>query len=121
MGANWGMREKGAWWITRARCHFVVRYQGGNNAGHTVVNDYGEFKLHLLPSGVFYPTVTNILGPGMVIDIEELVKEIEELQGKGITPNIRISERATICFPFHRLEDGLEEDRLKECFGSATR
>ncbi len=123
VGANWGDEGKGRMVDYLARdAAFVVRYQGGNNAGHTVVNDYGEFKLHLLPSGVFYPTVTNILGPGMVIDIEALVKEIDELQGKGITPNIRISERATICFPFHRLEDGLEEDRLgKNAYGSTRR
>ncbi|HQN01331.1 MAG TPA: adenylosuccinate synthase [Candidatus Hydrogenedentes bacterium] len=123
VGANWGDEGKGRMVDYLARdADFVVRYQGGNNAGHTVVNEYGEFKLHLLPSGVFYPSVTNILGPGMVIDIEELVNEIEELQTKGITPNIRISERATICFPFHRLEDGLEEDRLgKNAYGSTRR
>ena len=123
VGANWGDEGKGRMVDYLARdAAFVVRYQGGNNAGHTVVNDCGEFKLHLLPSGVFYPSVTNILGPGMVIDIEELTKEIDELQDKGITPNIRISERATICFPFHRLEDGLEEDRLgKNAYGSTRR
>lgn len=123
VGANWGDEGKGRMVDYLARdASFVVRYQGGNNAGHTVVNDYGEFKLHLLPSGVFYPGVTNILGPGMVIDLEGLVTEMDELQGKGITPNIRISERATICFPFHRLEDGLEEDRLgKNAYGSTRR
>ena len=123
VGANWGDEGKGRMVDYLARdASFVVRYQGGNNAGHTVVNEYGEFKLHLLPSGVFYPSVTNILGPGMVIDIEGLVTEIEELQDKGITPNIRISERATLCFPFHRLEDGLEEDRLgKNAYGSTRR
>ena len=123
VGANWGDEGKGRMVDYLARdASFVVRYQGGNNAGHTVVNEYGEFKLHLLPSGVFYPGVTNILGPGMVIDLEGLVNEMDELQGKGITPNIRISERATICFPFHRLEDGLEEDRLgKNAYGSTRR
>ena len=123
VGANWGDEGKGRMVDYLARdASFVVRYQGGNNAGHTVVNDYGEFKRHLLPSGVFYPGVTNILGPGMVIDLEGLVTEMDELQGKGITPNIRISERATICFPFHRLEDGLEEDRLgKNAYGSTRR
>ncbi|HDP36129.1 MAG TPA: adenylosuccinate synthase [Candidatus Hydrogenedentes bacterium] len=123
VGANWGDEGKGRMVDYLARnAALVVRYQGGNNAGHTVINEYGEFKLHLLPSGVFYPTVTNILGPGMVIDIEELVREMEELTAKGINPNIRISQRATICFPFHRLEDALEEDRLgKNAYGSTRR
>ncbi len=122
-GANWGDEGKGRMVDYLARdAAFVVRYQGGNNAGHTVVNDYGEFKLHLLPSGVFYPGVTNILGPGMVIDLEGLVKELDDLAGKNIRPTIRISDRATICFPFHRIEDGLEEDRLgKNAYGSTRR
>lgn len=123
VGANWGDEGKGRMVDYLARdAAFVIRYQGGNNAGHTVVNEFGEFKLHLLPSGVFYPGVTNILGPGMVIDLEGLVNEIDELAGQGIQPTIRISDRATICFPFHRLEDGLEEDRLgKHAYGSTRR
>ncbi len=123
VGANWGDEGKGRMVDYLARdAAFVARYQGGNNAGHTVVNEFGEFKLHLLPSGVFYPGVTNILGPGMVIDLEGLVAEMDELTASGITPNIRISDRATICFPFHRLEDGLEEDRLgKNAYGSTRR
>ena len=116
------MKARGGWWITARDAAFVVRYQGGNNAGHTVVNEFGEFKLHLLPSGVFYPEVTNILGPGMVIDLEGLVAELDDLAARGIHPNIRISDRATICFPFHRMEDGLEEDRLgKNAYGSTRR
>jgi len=123
VGANWGDEGKGRMVDYLARdAAFVVRYQGGNNAGHTVVNEFGEFKLHLLPSGVFYPQVVNILGPGMVIDLEGLVTELDDLGSKGIRPNIRISDRATICFPFHRLEDGLEEDRLgKNAYGSTRR
>ncbi len=123
VGANWGDEGKGRMVDYLARdAAFVVRYQGGNNAGHTVVNEFGEFKLHLLPSGVFYPSVTNILGPGMVIDLEGLVAELDELEDSGITPNMRISDRATICFPFHRLEDALEEDRLgKNAYGSTRR
>ena len=123
VGANWGDEGKGRMVDYLARdAAFVVRYQGGNNAGHTVVNEFGEFKLHLLPSGVFYPQVVNILGPGMVIDLEGLVTELDDLASKGIRPNIRISDRATICFPFHRLEDGLEEDRLgKNAYGSTRR
>ena len=123
VGANWGDEGKGRMVDYLARdAAFVVRYQGGNNAGHTVVNEFGEFKLHLLPSGVFYPEVTNILGPGMVIDLEGLVAELDDLAARGIHPNIRISDRATICFPFHRMEDGLEEDRLgKNAYGSTRR
>ena len=123
VGANWGDEGKGRMVDYLARdAAYVVRYQGGNNAGHTVVNDFGEFKLHLLPSGVFYPNVVNILGPGMVIDLEGLAAELDDLTGKGIRPNIRISDRATICFPFHRMEDGLEEDRLgKNAYGSTRR
>ncbi|NLO32999.1 MAG: adenylosuccinate synthase [Candidatus Hydrogenedentes bacterium] len=123
VGANWGDEGKGRMvdYLARdAAC--VVRYQGGNNAGHTVINEHGEFKLHLLPSGVFYPDVVNILGPGMVIDLERLIDEIDELNAQGIQPNFRISDRATICFPFHRLEDGLEEDRLGDnAYGSTRR
>jgi adenylosuccinate synthase len=101
---------------------FVVRYQGGNNAGHTVINEYGEFKLHLIPSGVFNNKTVNILGPGMVIDLESLVKEIEDIKEKGIKPQIMISERSMICFPYHRLEDAWEEERLgKNAYGSTRR
>lgn len=123
VGANWGDEGKGRMVDYLARdAAFVVRYQGGNNAGHTVINEFGEFKLHLLPSGVFYPEIINILGPGMVIDLEGLISEIDDITTKGIRPNIRISDRATICFPFHRLEDGLEEDRLgKNAYGSTRR
>jgi adenylosuccinate synthase len=123
VGANWGDEGKGRMVDYLAQdADFVVRYQGGNNAGHTVVNEFGEFKLHLLPSGVFNPKVTNILGPGMVIDLQGLVEEIEELQGRGIEPEVRISDRATICFPYHRLEDTLEEERLgKNAYGSTRR
>ncbi len=123
VGANWGDEGKGRMVDYLAQdANYVVRFQGGNNAGHTVVNQYGEFKLHLLPSGVFNPNVVNILGPGMVIDLQGLVEELEELKARGITPNIRVSERATICFPFHRMEDGWEEERLgKNAYGSTRR
>ncbi|NLN93517.1 MAG: adenylosuccinate synthase [Candidatus Hydrogenedens sp.] len=123
VGANWGDEGKGRMVDYLARdASFVVRYQGGNNAGHTVVNDLGEFKLHLLPSGVFYPGVVNVLGPGMVIDLEGLCEELDELAESNIHPTIKISDRATICFPFHRIEDGLEEDRLgKDAYGSTLR
>ena len=123
VGANWGDEGKGRMVDYLAQdADFVVRYQGGNNAGHTVVNEFGEFKLHLLPSGVFNPRCTNILGPGMVIDLQGLVEELEDLKNKGIQPTVRVSERATICFPFHRMEDGWEEERLgKNAYGSTRR
>lgn len=123
VGANWGDEGKGRMVDYFAQdADFVVRYQGGNNAGHTVVNEFGEFKLHLLPSGVFNPQATNILGPGMVIDLQGLAQELDEIRGRGIDPIIRISDRATVCFPFHRLEDAWEEDRLgKDAYGSTRR
>ena len=123
VGANWGDEGKGRMVDYLAQdADFVVRFQGGNNAGHTVINEFGEFKLHLLPSGVFNPKVINILGPGMVIDLEGLAKEIEEIKAQGIVPNLRISDRATVCFPFHRMEDEWEEERLgKDAFGSTRR
>ncbi|MCX8064466.1 MAG: adenylosuccinate synthase [Candidatus Hydrogenedentes bacterium] len=123
VGANWGDEGKGRMVDYFAQeADFVVRYQGGSNAGHTVVNEYGEFKLHLIPSGVFSKNATNILGPGMVIDLEALVGEIEDLKKHGIDPKILISDRATICFPYHRLEDIWEEERLgKNAYGSTRR
>ena len=123
VGANWGDEGKGRMVDYFAQqADFVVRYQGGNNAGHTVVNEFGLFKLHLLPSGVFNPKVVNILGPGMVIDIEGLADEIDDLKSRGIEPQVRVSDRATICFPFHRLEDTWEEERLgNEAYGSTRR
>ncbi len=123
VGANWGDEGKGRMVDYLAQdADFVVRYQGGNNAGHTVINDFGTFKLHLLPSGVFNPKVMNILGPGMVIDLEALADELEELRGRGIAPRIRISDRATICFPFHRMQDAWEEERLgKDAYGSTLK
>lgn len=95
----------------------VVRYQGGGNAGHTVINDKGKFALHLLPSGVFRESVVNILGNGIALDPENLWKEIEEVTSKGvsITPdNLKISDRASLLMPWHRQLDGLEESRLAD-------
>lgn len=124
VGLQWGDEGKGRMVDYLAQdADIVARYQGGNNAGHTVVNEFGTFKLHLIPSGIFNPDVINILGPGMVIDIEALNQELTELEKSGINiKNIRISDRATITFPYHRLEDNLEEDRLgKGAFGSTRR
>jgi len=123
-GTNWGDEGKGRMVDYLAQeADIVVRYQGGNNAGHTIVNNLGTFKLHLVPSGIFYSKIKNVLGPGMVVDIESIVDEIQSLSAAGIdTENIFISDRATICFPFNRLEDVWEEERLgKNAFGSTRR
>ena len=123
VGINWGDEGKGRM-VDLLTDHFdvVVRYQGGGNAGHTVVNDLGKFALHLLPSGIFRKGVVNILGNGVALDPENLWKEIEEVTSKGvpITPeNLKISDRASLLLPWHRELDGLEEARLADKkFGS---
>jgi len=113
-GVNWGDEGKGRMVDYLAeRAHVVVRFQGGNNAGHTVVNQYGHFALHLVPSGIFYENVVNVLGPGMVIDLEGLVDELAKLSGRGINvQNLVVSDRATVCFPFYKKLDEWEERRL---------
>ncbi len=126
VGINWGDEGKGRMVDLIAKEYDIVcRYQGGNNAGHTVVNEYGKFALHLIPSGIFLPGVVNVLGNGVVIDLESLWGEIDALQKAGIsiTPdNFKISDRATIVFPYHRALDGLEEARLKDKkYGSTLR
>jgi len=123
-GVNWGDEGKGRMVDYLAHdMDVVVRYQGGNNAGHTVANDRGTFKLHLVPSGIFNPNAVNVLGPGVVIDVEALGQEIERLEQAGIGPlNLKISDRAQITFPFHRDEDAWEEERLgKGAYGSTKR
>ena len=126
VGINWGDEGKGRMVDLIAKDYdIVIRYQGGNNAGHTIVNEYGKFALHLIPSGIFSDGVVNVLGNGVVIDLEDLCREIDNLRAHGIriTPeNLKISERATIVFPFHRALDGLEEARLKDRkYGSTLR
>ena len=126
VGINWGDEGKGRMVdLVTEQYDVVVRYQGGNNAGHTVINEYGKFALHLLPSGIFRKGVVNVLGNGVVIDCEHLWKEIEDLQKAGIeiTPeNFKISDRATLVFPYHRDLDALEEARLKDrAYGSTKR
>ncbi|MCR5485272.1 MAG: adenylosuccinate synthase [Clostridiales bacterium] len=125
-GINWGDEGKGRMVdLLSSRYDIVIRYQGGNNAGHTVVNDKGKFILNLLPSGILRDGTVNVMGPGMVIDIEHLAGEMKRLtdQGIKITPdNLKISDRATICMPYHKLLDVLEEDRLGDAkFGSTRR
>ena len=118
VGINWGDEGKGRMvdYLT-GQYDVVVRYQGGGNAGHTVINDMGKFALHLLPSGIFRKGVVNILGNGVAVDPENLWQEMQDVAQKGvpITPdNLKISDRASLLLPWHRLQDGLEEARLKD-------
>ena len=118
VGINWGDEGKGRMVDLLTESYdIVIRYQGGGNAGHTVINEYGKFALHLLPSGIFRKGVVNILGNGVALDPENLWKEIEEVTAKGvpITPeNLKISDRASLLLPWHRELDGLEEARLAD-------
>jgi adenylosuccinate synthase len=121
VGANWGDEGKGKVTdVLAAESNYVVRYQGGRNAGHTIINDYGKFALHLLPSGVFYPHVVNVIGPGVALDMEAFSRERELLLDRGVPePTLRVSDRAQVVMPYHRLFDDLEEERLGERkFGS---
>ena len=123
VGINWGDEGKGRMVDLLTQDYdIVVRYQGGGNAGHTVINEYGKFALHLLPSGIFRKGVVNILGNGVALDPENLWREITQLQAQGvsITPeNLKISDRASLLMPWHRDLDGLEEARLADKkFGS---
>lgn len=118
VGINWGDEGKGRM-VDLITDHYdvVIRYQGGGNAGHTVVNEFGKFALHLLPSGIFRKGVVNILGNGVAVDCESLWSEMEDVRSKGvsITPeNLKISDRASLLLPWHRLLDGLEEQRLAD-------
>jgi len=121
VGANWGDEGKGK--ITdmlAADSDIVIRFQGGANAGHTIINEYGKFALHLLPSGSFNQNVTNMIGNGVALDIPQLIKEIDDVVAKGVPkPNIVVSERAQVLMPYHRLFDQYEEERLSDRqFGS---
>ena len=118
VGINWGDEGKGRMVDLLTESYdIVIRYQGGGNAGHTVVNRYGKFALHLLPSGIFHPNVVNILGNGVALDPENLWTEIEDVRARGVTvspENLLISDRASLLLPWHRQLDGLEEARLKD-------
>lgn len=125
-GVNWGDEGKGRMVdLLSQNYDIVVRYQGGNNAGHTVVNEKGKFILNLLPSGILRSNVVNVIGNGVVIDLKHLFTEVSKLRDGGIeiTPdNLKISNRATIVMPYHILLDELEEERLKDKkFGSTKR
>lgn len=118
VGVNWGDEGKGRMVdLITENYDIVIRYQGGGNAGHTVINEYGKFALHLLPSGIFRKNVVNILGPGVALDPENLLIEIKRIVEAGISitsDNLKISDRCSILFPWHRKLDELEENRLKD-------
>ncbi len=121
VGANWGDEGKGK--ITDMlgeTADIIVRFQGGSNAGHTIVNDYGKFALHILPSGVFYDHTTSVIGNGVAFSVPALFKEVNDIVEKGVPmPKIKVSDRAQIVMPYHVLFDEYEEERLKgAAFGS---
>ena len=121
VGANWGDEGKGKITDMLAKeSDIIIRFQGGSNAGHTIINDYGKFALHLLPSGVFYQHTTSIIGNGVALNIPYLVQEIESLVERGVPkPRILVSDRAQVLMPYHVLFDTYEEARLAgKSFGS---
>ncbi len=124
-GVNWGDEGKGRMVDLLSEGYDIIcRYQGGNNAGHTVINDKGSFVLNLLPSGILRGGVVNVMGGGMVIDLEHLCGEISTLCEKGvsITPeNLKISDKAFICLPYHKAQDIMEEERLGDKKYGSTR
>ena len=121
VGANWGDEGKGKITDMMAeKADIIVRFQGGANAGHTIVNNYGKFALHTLPSGVFYNHTTSIIGNGVALNIPILINEIQSITDRGVPkPKILVSDRAQIVMPYHILLDQYEEERLgKNSFGS---
>ena len=121
VGANWGDEGKGKITDMLAReADIVIRFQGGANAGHTIVNNYGKFALHTLPSGVFYNHTTSIIGNGVALDIPILMKEIQSITDRNVPmPKILVSDRVQIVMPYHKLLDQYEEERLGgKSFGS---
>lgn len=121
VGANWGDEGKGKITdVEAARSDIVIRFQGGSNAGHTIINNYGKFALHQLPSGVFYSHITNIIGNGVALSVENFIKELKSLEERGVPkPNIIISDRVQIVMPYHVQLDTFEEARLSShSFGS---
>ncbi|MBQ1388368.1 MAG: adenylosuccinate synthase [Clostridia bacterium] len=120
VGANWGDEGKGK--ITdclASESDIVIRFQGGSNAGHTIINNYGKFALHQLPSGVFYDHTTNIIGNGVAFSVENFVKEVANLKEHGVDPKVMVSDRVQIVMPYHVAFDCYEEERLSaNSFGS---
>ena len=121
VGANWGDEGKGKITDSLAKEYdYVVRYQGGSNAGHTIVNNYGKFALHILPSGVFYDHTTSIIGNGVALNIPKLLEEVNDLTSKGVpAPKLLVSDRCQVLMPYHMDLDAYEEERLGgRSFGS---
>ena len=121
VGANWGDEGKGKITdVKAAESDIVVRFQGGSNAGHTIINNYGKFALHQLPSGVFYDHITNIIGNGVALSVENFIKELQSLEERGVPkPKILVSDRAQVVMPYHVELDSMEEARLSsKSFGS---
>ena len=121
VGANWGDEGKGKVTdLLAEQSDVVVRFQGGANAGHTIINDYGRFSLHLLPSGVFHQNVVNVIGPGVALNVEALLRELKSLTDSGVpAPKLLISDRCQVMMPYHVDFDRFEEERLgKNSFGS---
>ncbi len=120
VGANWGDEGKGK--ITdllASESDVVIRFQGGANAGHTIINEHGRFALHLLPSGVCHENIVNIIGNGVAFDIAKFIKELNEIKDRGLNPQILVSDRVQVIMPYHVLFDQLEEERLGgKAFGS---
>ena len=114
VGANWGDEGKGKITDMLAdEADVVIRFQGGANAGHTIVNNYGKFALHTLPSGVFHQKITNIIGNGVALDLPLVMKELESITSKGVpSPKLMISDRCQVVMPYHKLFDQCEEERL---------
>jgi adenylosuccinate synthase len=110
VGANWGDEGKGKITDMMAEdADIVVRFQGGANAGHTIVNNYGKFALHTLPSGVFYDHVTSVIGNGVALDVPRFMEEIKSITDKNVPmPKIKVSDRAQIVMPYHKLFDQYE-------------
>ncbi len=120
VGANWGDEGKGKMTdLLALESDVIVRFQGGNNAGHTIINDKGRFALHLLPSGVFNPKTLNIIGTGVALNIRAFKAELDKLEENGVNPNIIVSDRAQVLLEVHKNLDSWEEMRLgKSSFGS---
>ncbi len=120
VGANWGDEGKGKITdVLAADSDVVIRFQGGSNAGHTIINDYGRFALHQLPSGVFYKHITNIIGNGVALDMGKFIREVSDLKAAGVEPKLMVSDRVQVVMPYHVLFDQYEEERLGgRSFGS---
>ena len=120
VGANWGDEGKGKITDTLAdKADVVIRFQGGANAGHTIINEHGKFALHLMPSGVCHENIVNIIGNGVAFNIPKFIEELNNLKERGIVPQIKVSDRAQIVMPYHILFDQYEEERLGgKAFGS---